>query len=143
MRIEAPDGVLTAEERITFDRLQNVMTAKGNATIKQQEQQLTAPEIKARFNLNVQQKIQLSEVKASGGVRLQTENTRATAQSGVYDATTAIATLSGDVTVTQGSNILNGSQATLNITTGISTLTGGAADNNRVKATFFPKKKSS
>ncbi|MGZ9115788.1 MAG: LptA/OstA family protein, partial [Methylocystis sp.] len=47
--------------------------------------------------------------------------------------------LTGNVTLTQAENIVKGDKLVYDVTTGMATVQGGAAQGGRVRSTFTPK----
>jgi lipopolysaccharide export system protein LptA len=141
LRMTGPDATLTAQKEIIFDRKANTLTALGSAEIRRGDQVLKAEKITARFITGPDQKMALEQATAEGSVTLQSPNGAATAQNGAYDPKTGLARLTGGVVIRQGQNILEGAAAEMNMITGFSQITGTGAT-PRVKATFYPKKKT-
>jgi lipopolysaccharide export system protein LptA len=141
LRVTGPDAMLTAQKEIAFDRKAHTLTAEGAAEIARGDQVLKAEKITARFAASTDGKMTLDSATAEGGVKLQSANGVATAQNGAYDPKTGTARLTGGVVIRQDQNTLEGAAAEMNMITGFSQITGaGAAP--RVKATFYPKKKT-
>jgi lipopolysaccharide export system protein LptA len=93
----------------------------------------------------------LSKIEVVGNVSLVTPTESATANRGLYDATTNKVFLTGNVVLKRGGNVLNGSKLEYNLTSGSSLLSGGVSgigvpntDGNstgRVRGLFIPEQK--
>lgn len=59
----------------------------------------------------------INRIEASGGVAVRSRDQHATAQKAEVDLRTQIATLSGDVSVSQGNNVIEGCLVTVNMKT--------------------------
>jgi lipopolysaccharide export system protein LptA len=83
-------------------------------------------------------------IEAEGNVFLSSPEETAKGRSGVYDVEGDEVTLTGDVVLTQGENVVRGENLTLDLTTGRSRIIGAVADaadappEQRVRAVFVP-----
>ena len=96
--------------------------ARKNATANHEGKILRADTLVALFYRNKKGKTQLSRVQAFDNVRLVTETESIRADKGIYDVKSGIATLDGNVRITRDGNQLNGNNAVINLTTGVSKL---------------------
>ncbi len=62
-----------------------------------------------------------------------------TGDRGSYDKAENKVYLTGNVTLTQGENVVKGDRLVYDVTTGMATVQGGAAQGGRVRSTFTPK----
>jgi lipopolysaccharide export system protein LptA len=76
---------------------------------------------------------QISRLEAKGGVIVNQKDQTATGNAGVFDMKTNTVTLSGNVVVTQGQNVLRGERLIVDLTSGVSRVEGG-----RVQGLFLP-----
>jgi len=76
---------------------------------------------------------QISRLEAKGGVTVKQKDQTATGSTGVFDMKTNTVTLSGNVVVTQGQNVLRGERLIVDLTSGVSRVEGG-----RVQGLFLP-----
>jgi lipopolysaccharide export system protein LptA len=76
---------------------------------------------------------QIKRVEAKGDVIVVQKDQKATGQSGIFDMRANTVTLVGNVVISQGPNVLTGETLTVDMTTGVSRITGG-----RVKGLFQP-----
>jgi lipopolysaccharide export system protein LptA len=76
---------------------------------------------------------QISRLEAKGGVKVNQKDQTATGSTGVFDMKTNTVTLSGNVVLTQGQNVLQGERLIVDLTSGVSRVDGG-----RVRGLFLP-----
>lgn len=97
----------------------------GNVAVRQAEMRLTAARMTVAYTGQVVDgSPQVSRLDASGGVTVTRPDQTARGQYAVYDINRRLVTLLGAVTLVQGSNILNGGRATINLDTGRATIDG-------------------
>ncbi len=82
----------------------------------------------------------LERVEAFNNVSVRTETDIVTGDRAVYAPDTGIAHLGGHVRITRGLNQLNGSEAVVNMKTGVATLLAG--DSERVSGLVTPNEQS-
>lgn len=78
----------------------------------------------------------LIKVEAEGGVAIFSRDQVATGDRGIYDRTTDIVTLTGNVTLSKGQNVTRGQRLVYNVGTGIATMAAGSG--GRVSSSFTP-----
>ncbi len=83
----------------------------------------------------------LQRVEAFGNVSVRTPTDTVTGDRGVYEPSSGIARLGGNVHITRGQNQLNGAEADVNMKTGIATLVSRKA--GRVRGLVVPNDQSS
>lgn len=129
------DYTIFADGNIEFFRDQNYAVANGGAKAIIGTRQVRADTLIAYFlpdnNLEVDQLI------AEGNMVIVTPTETVQADRGTYDPQTEIATASGNVQITRGDSHLVGEEAHVDMVTGISTITAGAAG-QRVLGIFTP-----
>jgi lipopolysaccharide export system protein LptA len=140
VRLQDPQGTLTATDRMTYDSRQGIATAEGNATATQQGRVLQAAKLTAHFGTS-QGRQTLDRIDASGGVVITTATETARADSGTYTGATGVATLLGRVRITQGRNLLTGAAAEIDLNSGLSRITTPDG-RDRVRILFYPKEKA-
>lgn len=79
----------------------------------------------------------LKKVEAEGGVAIFSRDQVATGEHGVYDRSTDIVTLTGNVTLSKGPNVTRGQKLVYNVGTGIATMEAGTSG-GRVSSSFTP-----
>jgi len=82
----------------------------------------------------------IRRIEARGGVTITTKDRIATGDLGVYDPKKKTITLSGNVVVSQGPNVLHGDSVVVDTATGDAHFESGATTQTRVRALILPKK---
>ncbi len=82
----------------------------------------------------------IRRIEARGGVTITTREQIATGDLGVYDPKKKTMTLTGNVVVSQGKNVLHGDSVVVDTVTGDAHFESGASTQNRVRALILPKK---
>jgi len=83
-----------------------------------------------------QQKIK--KLEARGGVVVTQKEQTATGELGLFDMKTNTVTLTGNVVMTQGQNVLRGERLVVDLTTGVSRVESGKNGQGRVQGLFLP-----
>lgn len=81
---------------------------------------------------------QIKKLEAKGGVVITQNDQTATGDNGFFDMKTNTATLIGNVTVTQGQNVLQGDRLVMDMTSGVARVESDKASKGQVKALFLP-----
>lgn len=113
---------VTATQSLEYNQRTGVAIARGNATVEREDQQVRADTITAYVVVGASGDQELERVLAQGNVRVTSPDGVATAEEGVYNALTNVATLTGSVRITRGQNVLSGDMAEVNLDTGVSRL---------------------
>jgi lipopolysaccharide export system protein LptA len=82
----------------------------------------------------------IRRIEARGGVTVISRDQNASGDLGVYDLKKKTITLTGNVVVSQGKNVLHGDRVVVDTTTGNAHIESGAASQNRVRALIQPGK---
>ncbi|MCP5366696.1 MAG: hypothetical protein H6907_01300 [Hyphomicrobiales bacterium] len=137
---------VTAEDEIRADRQLEYWTgkrlavARGNAVAKREGKTLRAQVLAAYMQPTKSGGTEITRVEAFDDVRIVTERDDVTADRGVYNLRTGMATLTGAVKLKRGGNVLNGCRADVNLNTGISRLRGcDGKGRGRVSGTLRPE----
>lgn len=143
LRLMTPEQTVTAKESFEYWIAENRMKAIGGARVVRGGDRLDSDTLSAIFAQNAKGSRTLDHVEAAGHVVITTPTERAEGDSGVYDAKTQIATLTGNVRLTRGPNVLEGTRAEVNLATHVSRLLGGGGsgtggESGRVRGVFFP-----
>ena len=109
-------------DSLSADRETGLATFTGNVRIGQGDLRLAAAEVVVRYDDATGE---VARMDASGGVTFVTATEAAEAESAVYDLTSGMLTLTGDVLLTQGPNTLSSQTMVVNLTTGTAQLEGG------------------
>ena len=82
----------------------------------------------------------IRRIEARGGVTVISKDQNASGDLGVYDVKKKTITLTGNVVVTQGKNVLHGDRVTVDTTTGNAHIESAVNSPNRVRALIQPSK---
>ncbi len=143
VRLVAGADEITADRQLEYWERKQMAVARGNAMAVRENKKLWANLLAAYFRKNSDGKNEIYRIEAFDNVRLKTAREKVTADRSVYNVKSGIATLTGSVTITRGSNRLNGCSAKMNLNTGISTLyscSGSQAGGKRVHGLITPRK---
>lgn len=103
----------------------NVVVTQGDLRLRAETLTIKAP------------KGAIATIEADGGIVLTSKSGDATASRATYDVPARRVTLSGNVVLTQGENVLRGNLLTVNLDSGVAELTASGA-NGRVEGLFLP-----
>jgi lipopolysaccharide export system protein LptA len=145
LRLEAEDGLITARESLEYWEEKQVAVARGDAVAINQDKRVRADELVAHFQTGADGGVELNSVDAVGDVQISTPTEYASGRAGTYYVQKQLATLSGDVKITQGKNQMNGEYAEVNLETGVSRLLAappGQSAPAPVRGLLVPPKKS-
>lgn len=81
----------------------------------------------------------VKHIDVEGPVTLVSKDQIGTGDRGSYDKAENKVYLTGNVTLTQGENIVKGERLVYDVATGMATVQGGGAQGGRVRSTFTPK----
>ncbi len=82
----------------------------------------------------------IRRIEARGGVTVISKDQTASGDLGVYDLKKKTITLTGNVVVSQGQNVIRGDRVTVDTVTGNAHLDSGVSSQNRVRALILPNK---
>jgi lipopolysaccharide export system protein LptA len=150
LKLTTPNDVLTARDSLEYWSQKHMAVARGNAVVVTNDGRRVAADTLVAYTVEApatpaQQKNaddpllssgKLQKVEAFGSVTVRTVTDTATGDRAVYVADTGIARLAGRVRITRGDNQLDGSEAEVNMKTGISRLLAGTGE--RVKGLVLP-----
>ena len=146
LRFTTPKQTVTARDSLEYWEGRKVAVARGDAVAWEGDRRVSADTLTAHLVEDAKTRnTRISKVDGFGKVRVSTGNEVATGAKGVYNLDTNIATLVGDVKVTQGRNQLNGDYAEVNMTTGVSRMLSGPAagrTGQRVRGLLVPEQGS-
>lgn len=147
LRVVTSDGEITADDRIDYNRVSRVMTARGNALAIQPGQQLKGDVITARLSESGGEgRAQFQQVDADGNVDALTPDERITADHGTYFGDKDTAVFRGTVKIFRGESVLDGCRAEFDLTSGFSKLLpceNAVGSKSRVRGVIVPSAKSS
>jgi lipopolysaccharide export system protein LptA len=142
LKIENAGETVTARDAFEYWQDQDALVAKGDVVIlKSDGTKINGNTVTSYFRKNATSgKREAFQVKAEGNVRIDTGKEVATCTRAVYDPTTQIAVLTGNVVLTQNKNVFRGARAEIDMAKGISRLLPSPGE--RVRTTIQPKQKS-
>ncbi len=117
---EAP--VEVTAESLTVDQTSGAATFTGNVVIGQGGLKISAAEVEVFYD---GESGEISRLEAAGGVTFVTETEEAEANEAVYDLSTGLLTLTGDVLLTQGATALSSQSMVVNLNDNTAQLEGG------------------
>ncbi len=82
----------------------------------------------------------IRRIEARGGVTVVTKDQNASGELGVYDLKAKTITLTGNVVMSQGKNVLHGERIVVDTATGNARVESGATAHDRVRALILPSK---
>ncbi len=133
LRLTSGPDVLTARDSLEYWEGKQLAVARGNAVAIREDKRIRGDVLTAHFAQAADEKLELERVDAFGNVEVATQQEFARAEKGQYFVKQEIARLIGDVKITRGENQMNGSEAEVNLKTGVSRMIGG------VTGLFDPK----
>jgi lipopolysaccharide export system protein LptA len=80
----------------------------------------------------------IKRLEARGGVVVTQKDQTARGNLGIFDMKTNTVTLTGNVVMTQGKNVLRGDKLVVNLTSGVSRVESGKNGSGRVQGLFMP-----
>jgi lipopolysaccharide export system protein LptA len=151
LKLTTPHDVITAKNSIEYYSVKRQAVARGDALIVADNGRSIAADVIVGYLAPpapaaapaagqppdmLGQAGKLQKVDAIGHVEIHTPNQTATGDSGVYLPDRGLARLGGNVHIISGPNVLSGSDALVNMKTGIATLL--AAPGGQVTGTITP-----
>lgn len=141
LRLETKTDVVTARQQLEYWEKKNIAVARGDATATREDRTLQADVLTAHFAKNQNGENRVHRVDAFDNVKVKTKTEEAQSRRGIYNVDSGVATLTGDVTITKGNNVIRGCAARINMKTGVSTMQACAGENGkRARGTFVPNR---
>lgn len=122
LRFEAGSDVIRADRQLEYWETRKMAVARGNAVAVRDDKTLRADVLAAYFRRQSDGSTRVFRVDAFDDVTIVTAKDTVTADRGVYNVESGIATLAGSVTIKRGENVLTGCSAEVNLNTGVSRL---------------------
>ena len=149
LRLITPEQTITAQDQFEYHTIDGRLVAQGRAQIIRPNDRIEADTLTAFLMDDPKTgKRVLERMEATGNVRITTAEEVLTGQKGVYNAQTGLAEMRGGVSITRGSNVLQGDRAHVDLNTQISRIfaapaaggltPGSAGQQGRVSGTFYP-----
>lgn len=143
LRLISKDDVVTARDSLEYWEGQRKAVARGKAHATHDDKQIKADVLTANFEENAEGNLEVHRIDAKGNVEIMTAKEYARGREGVYYVKRELATLEGDVKITQGENQMDGDYAEVNMATGVSKLLGAPPGSKekpkQVKALVLPR----
>jgi lipopolysaccharide export system protein LptA len=154
LKLTTPSGVLTARDSLEYWSQKHMAVARGNAVVVTNDGRRLAadtlvayttdapatPVTPVKQSQNTDDPLaasgKLQKVEAFGNVTVRTVTDTAIGDRAVYVPDSGIARLAGRVRITRGENQVDGSEAEVNMKTGIARLLAGAGE--RVQGLVMP-----
>lgn len=137
LRLESDGDVLTARDRIEYWTDQRAVIAYGNAVLVQDDNRITGDKAVLYFADNAAGEEELSQIEATGKVKVINGSQTIFGNSFAHDPDTDIAIMTGNVVIIDGNNEYRGARAEIDNKRKISRLLGG--DGARVHTFIKPK----
>ncbi len=133
----------------------NVQVVQGDTTMKCQSlivfyghevgiaQNTAGPTKQATATAGPKGAQDIRKIEAHGGVTVSTKDQKASGDLGIYDLQSKTITLTGNVVVSQGENVIHGERVIVDTVTGnarVESSEGGGATPGRVRALILPNK---
>lgn len=122
VRLVSGADTITADGQLEYWERKQMAVARGNARAVRGTRNLRADVLATYFKKTKNGGTKAYRIDAFDDVQIKTEKDRATADRGVYNVESGIATLTGSVNIIRGKNILKGCSADINLNTGLSNL---------------------
>jgi len=143
LKLVTPTETVTARDTLEYWETQQLAVARGDAVAVRDDDRIQADELTAEFADGPDGEQEMRRMGARGDVVITTPSEVAHGDEGVYDVETGIATLSGNVRLTQGDTQLNGDFAEVDMETGVSRLlsrSGGEGEGGgRIRGLLVPR----
>ncbi len=145
--IRSKDMHLVANEKVEYWQAKRLAIATGRPVVTQGSNSLRANTLRVTLKPGTQpggqlQRVAVQQIEASGDVLASTVSESIRGNHAVYNASTGLAIMTGNVVLEKGTNKLQGNRAELNLKTGVSrlintnTATSGNGTGGRVKGTL-------
>jgi lipopolysaccharide export system protein LptA len=143
LRLVSKEDVVTARDSLEYWEGQRKAVARGKAHATHEDKEIKADVLTANFQENASGDMEVHRIDAVGNVEIMTAKEYARGREGTYFVDQELATLKGDVKITQGENQLDGNYAEVNMATGVSRLLGAPPGSSeqptQVKALVLPR----
>jgi lipopolysaccharide export system protein LptA len=141
LRLVTPTDRITARDSLEYWQAQRIAVARGNAEASRGDNLLQADKMTAHFGTGADGKLDLETITADGQVVATTPDNVARGDHAEFNVKTNIATLTGNVRLTQNGTQLAGETVEVDMNTGVSRLRAapaGTEGGGRVRVTIDP-----
>ena len=125
LRLVTPTDIVTARDSLEWYDQKQLAVARGDAVAIRETKRVRADVLVAQVVHPPNEAAHISRVDAHGNVVVTTINDIARGDTGVYNADTGIATLTGHVTLTRGDNEMKGQYGVVDLNNNVSRLLAG------------------
>jgi len=125
LRLVTPTDTVTARDSLEWYDQKQLAVARGDAVAIREAKRVRADVLVAQVVHPPNEAAHISRVDAHGNVVVTTINDIARGDTGVYNADTGIATLTGHVTLTRGDNEMKGQYGVVDLNRNVSRLLAG------------------
>lgn len=122
LRSDTSAPVEVTADKLSVNQADGSATFTGKVLIVQGPMRLQAAEVRVEYGNAERSRI--SRLHASGGVTLVSQAEAAEAREAVYDVAQGAVEMTGDVLLTQASNVLSGQRLTIDLKTGTGQMDG-------------------
>lgn len=143
MRVDTNAPIRIESDTLEVDERAKLAVFAGKVSVTQERMRLTAGRLEIRYRPGAGGRpTELRTVDALGGVRMSLNDQVATGARAHYDLATEIMTLTGNVVLSQGENVIRGDQVEVNLKTGKSRVISSASSSSkgRVRGLFKPNR---
>ena len=121
-RQDPEEPVEVTSERLEVDNEAGIAIFIGDVIVVQGQMRLTAPRVRVEYSSGEAGQIEF--MHATGGVTMVSEEETAEGEEATYTVGAGEVVMTGDVIVTQGSNVLAGQRLSVDLDTGTGTMEG-------------------
>lgn len=122
IRANIKSPVEVTSDALSVNQADGTASFRGNVSISQGEMRLKADDVTVVYAGNDRRRI--SRLRATGGVTLVNGTDAAEAREASYDVEAGTVTLTGDVLLSQGGNVLAGQKMVVNLADGTASVEG-------------------
>lgn len=144
-KIDTDEPIEITADSLEVKQNENIAIFRGNVDAQQGDMRLHADQLTVHYRggegsggVNA-----ISRIDAAGSVFITSSRETAQGEAGVYDVENNLITLTQNVVLTRGENVIRGNRLVLNLATGQSRVDGGVGatqSGGRVRSLFVPKR---
>jgi lipopolysaccharide export system protein LptA len=145
-KMDVDQPIEITAESLEVEQNQNIAIFRGNVVALQGEMRLQADQLTVHYRNSENSDAgvnAISRIDAEGSVFIASTQETAQGDMGVYNVENGLITLTQNVVLTRGENVIRGNSLRLNIVTGQSVVDGGLGatrPGGRVHSLFVPKR---
>ena len=119
--VDPSAAIEVTSDALSVDQDTGIAVFEGDVLVTQGDLRLSAQRVEVVYGNDT---AEIARLIASGGALLANTQDAAEADTADYDITTGLLTLTGDVLVTQGGNVISAQSMIVNVTDGTATMQG-------------------